>query len=231
MHTVHKDYPTMKSKAIALRLGGASYSQIEERLGVCKSTLSGWLGKLSIPAGAQRMIKDRKLVHLAEARFLAAGSHRQSRIDRMAEQKSLIYRKYADKKLDAEALELLLAALYLGEGVKKDNVIALANANPKIVSAFVNLVRWVYQADENRFKCFLHLRMDQSDDAEKNYWSNALSIPIEKFGKSQFDRRTLGKKTHLGYHGVCIAYYYDARLAHRLMALQECLLDKILTGA
>jgi len=230
MRTKHKNIGELKKNAIALRLKGASYPEIEKQLGVNRSTLSGWLRKLVLPKSSVIKIQQRKISHLANARVLSAEAHRKTRLLDIKKQKDDILKEYADKKLDRSVLELVLASLYLGEGAKRDNVLALANSNSKIVFAYVNLVRWVYHANEEKFSCFLHLRMDQSDAAEKRYWSNALSISASKFKKSQFDRRTLGKKTHLGYHGVCVVCYYDARLAKRLMALQECLLDKILTG-
>lgn len=231
MRTKHKNIVDLKKKAVALRLEGASYPEIEKQLGVTRSTLSDWLSKLLIPKSSEEKIKNRRRLHWAKARVLAAEAHRKARFDDIEKHAVDIRNEYADKGLNKSSLELILAALYLGEGVKRDNVIGLANSNPKIVSGFVNLVRWIYSTNENKFRCFLHLRMDQSDKKEKEYWSNALSIPIEKFGKSQFDSRTLGKKTHIGYHGVCMAYYYDVMLAHRLMALQDCLLNKILMGA
>lgn len=231
MRTKHKNIVDLKEKAVALRLKGASYPEIEEQLGVNRSTLSGWLSKLALSKSSAEKISNRKGRHLVAARILAAEAHRKIHQRDIKEQEEIVHKEYGNNKFDKQTLELILTALYLGEGVKRDNVIALANANSRIVFAFVNLVRRIFDADENKFKCFLHLRMDQSDNIEKKYWSGSLSIPVEKFGKSQFDSRTLGKKTHLGYHGVCIVYYYDARLARRIKALQNCLLDKILTGA
>jgi len=231
MRTKHKNIDLLKKRAVAMRLRGDSYPEIERALGVTRSTLSYWLGKLSLPKLSVLRIEKRKQSHLADARILSNISHRRARLHEIEKHRINVRNEYAEKQLDKSSLELILTALYLGEGVKRDNVIGLANSNSLIVFAFVNLVRWIYGADEKKFRCFLHLRMDQCDAKEKEYWSNALSIPVEKFGKSQFDRRTLGKKTHLGYHGVCMVYYYDVRLAHRLMALQNCLLEKILTGA
>jgi len=231
MRTKHENIGVLKNRAVDLRRSGASYPEIEKQIGVNRSTLSGWLSKLSLPKASSEKIKNRKHLHLANARLLAADYHRNAHQLALKEQGEVIFKEYGDYKLDKTILELVLAALYLGEGVKRDNVIALANANYKIVSAFVNLVRFIYKPEESKFRCFLHLRIDQIDDDEKRYWSKMLSIPISKFGKSQFDRRTLGKKTRLGYHGVCIVYYYDARLARRLVALQNFLLDKLSKGA
>ena len=230
MRTKHKNIGELKKKALTLRLKGASYPEIEKQLSVNRSTLSGWLGKILLSKSAVIKIQKRKMSHLANARILAVASNRKIRLRAIKEQRNGIFKEFADKQLDKSALEFVLAALYLGEGVKIGNVLSLANSNPKIVLSFVNLVRRIYHADEDKFRCYLHLRMDQNDLEEKDYWSNALSVPISKFRKSQFDRRTLGKKTHLGYHGVCAAYYYDALLARRMAVLQEYLLDKILTG-
>ena len=125
--------------------------------------------------------------------------------------------------------ELLLAMLYLGEGFKKTRShIGLGNSNPEIALMFIKLLKLIYKAEESKFRCFLHLRMDQDEKKERVFWSNFLGISIKYFRKTQFDKRTEGTKTWKEYHGVCAIYYYDAKIEKRLVILQKYLISKIL---
>jgi hypothetical protein len=104
----------------------------------------------------------------------------------------------------------------------------LGNSNVQIAKMFVELLRSVYKIDNKKFRCYLHLRADQNASDEITFWSSSLGISETLFGKSQFDKRTTGKKTFLNYHGVCSVYYYDASVEKRLTAVQKIVIDKIL---
>ncbi|MDO8626564.1 MAG: hypothetical protein Q7K39_03895 [Candidatus Magasanikbacteria bacterium] len=137
------------------------------------------------------------------------------------------------EKLDFSIVlkELLLTMLYLGEGFKKiRSAVALGNSDPRILGAFVKLLRDIYKVADFRLRCYLYLRADQNPEKEKRFWSKVLKISATQFRKSQVDKRTLGKKTWKGYHGVCAVYCYDARIEKRLTVLQEVLLEKLLMG-
>jgi hypothetical protein len=135
---------------------------------------------------------------------------------------------YKNYEFDVKIKELLLAMLYLGEGFKKTRShIGLGNSNPKIALLFVKFLRDIYKVDDSKFRCFLHLRMDQNPEIEKKYWSNQLNIPEIYFRKPQFDKRS-STKTWSWYHGVCSIYCYDAKIERRLVALQQVLIEKSL---
>ena len=48
----------LKQKAINLRLSGCSYSQIKDKIGVSKSTLSNWLDKYPLSNERIRELRD-----------------------------------------------------------------------------------------------------------------------------------------------------------------------------
>lgn len=220
----------LKKQAVALRENGESYSAIELELGVSRATLSGWLGKLSLSTQAKKIILKRKQDHLKQACQKAASEHRRIRDEEVEKIVKEVVTDFTNLKFDRLTKEMLLAMLYLGEGFKKRSVVGLGNSNPKIVSVFVELLREIYLVSDNKLRCFLYLRADQNDEKEKRYWSKMLRINVSLFRKSQKDKRTLGKKTYKGYHGVCAVYCYDASIEKRLMAFQEVLLKKLLMG-
>ena len=220
----------LKHEAIKLRRQGKTYPSIESTLGVSRSTLSGWFRDLELPKKAQKMIMARKQKNIQRARLLSVESYRIVREARKKAMKEKVRQDLSILPLTPLILEALLTMLYLGEGFKKSDTIGLGNSNPYILSAFVQLLRKIYKVSDIRLSCYLHLRADQDFEKEKKFWSKALRIPLSQFHRPQFDKRTFGKKTWKTYHGVCSVYCYESGLQKRLFALQEVLLEKILTG-
>jgi len=216
---------TLKNKAISLRKLGFTYTTINRRLGVPKATMSGWFKGLLLNEKAQNLLMDRRRKHLEEVRVKALKVLKSKRDDAQTDLVNKVTKEYKNLVLDKRAKELLLVTLYLGEGFKNRSILGLGNANPKIVQFYLNLLKDVYKIDNNKFRCFLHLRMDQKADDEVEYWSNELKLPKSIFRKTQFDRRTSGSKTWEGYHGVCTVCYYDAKLEKRVTFLQQYLLQ------
>lgn len=218
----------LKQEAIKLRRLGQSYSTIENKLKVAKATLSGWLGGLRLPKSAMLRISTRKKNHLKNIRPRAQEVKSVKRAERYVQLQRAVIKDFGTDKFDVRRKELLLAMLYLGEGFKGKFCIGLGNSNPEIMRLFVKLVREVYTTDESKFRCFLHLRMDQMEEKEKSFWSRQVGVPLVNFRKTQFDKRTLGRKTWQNYHGVCVVYYYDAAIDKRLSEVQRMIIKKVL---
>ncbi len=221
---------TLKNKAVRLRRIGKTLVEISKETGVSKSRLSEWLKGVELSQKINRQMSKRKYEALGRARVAAA-------FKRKGEQASLRNVALASAvstvdsvPLTTEIQSLVLASLYLGDGFKRRSQIGFGNSNPSILMMYVRLLESVFVIPKQKMKCFLYLRVDQQADSEIQFWSDALGIPRDRFGKTQKDRRTLGKKTKTGYHGVCAVYCYDASVERRLTALQQALQEKILAG-
>lgn len=218
----------LKKEAIRLRRLGESYPMINRKLWVSKSTLSGWISGLELSEGARRRIGIRKKNNLIKLRENALRIRRVRKLELNHNLQEAVLKDFTDCGFGNRIKELLLAMLYLGEGFKGRSCIGLGNSNPDIMRLFVKLVRDIHVVDEKKFRCFLHLRMDQKEVKEKSFWSREVGIPLSGFRKTQFDKRTAGKKTWKNYHGVCIVYYYDASVDKRLTEVQKMIIKKIL---
>lgn len=205
---------------------GKTYPEIEKQLNVSRSTLSDWLSKIKLSAKVSLRIKKRKEKYLKQAREKSASLKKELNYNERKEIYQILKKEVNLIKLTVLFEELLLASLYLGEGFKRNSTVALGNSNPDILLFFISLIRRVYEAKEERFHCGLYLRADQDETLERKFWSKLLKIDIKKFQKTQFDKRTLGKKTWPSYHGVCAVYYNDAKKEKRLTELQKILLEK-----
>lgn len=228
MRGIHDE--ELKRRAIGLRRKGYSYPMIEKVLSIPRATLSGWLSGLCLSARVKCVLLKRKKQNLLVVREKARVVLQKNRQVASHDRDLKVVEDYKNFGLDIRAKELLLAMLYLGEGFKRVSVVGLGNSNPDICKMFIRLLKDIYNVSDEKFRCYLHLRMDQNSEKEKKYWSKKLEISEQLFRKTQFDRRTRNSKTWSSYHGVCSVYCYDAVIEKRVTALQKFLVKKILGG-
>jgi hypothetical protein len=212
-----------KEMAIRLRKRGKSIRNIEKVLGIPRSTLSGWLYNVELTREQKLKLHQKWLVALVKARLKAAEINKKGRLERIERIKQEVKKSMLGVKMDKILGELMLAIFYLAEGTKKENAIVIANSDSKILKAFLNLFRYVYQTNKSKFRCCLHLREDQPEEQLKNYWSGILKISKSQFHKTQFDKRTT-KPTFKNYKGVCVVIYFDMSLQRRILYIGEELL-------
>lgn len=229
MRGVHNS--ELKQQAVLLRKKGYSYPMITAKLLVSKSTLNSWLSGLVLSKPAQGILLKRKQNNLVVNRKKASEVLAKKQDIRRNNIRFGIEKEFGSFDFNLQTKELLLAMLYLGEGFKKvRSCIGLGNSDPRITRMFVNLLRDLYSIKDERLVCCLHLRMDQDSEKEKIYWSKELQIPLSRFRKTQFDKRTAKTATWQKYHGVCSVYCYSADVHYRLMAMQELLIQKVNMG-
>jgi hypothetical protein len=85
----------------------------------------------------------------------------------------------------------------------------------------------LYDFDRRKVRCNLHLRADQNVSTLKKYWSKELKIPIKNFGGVSVDKRTIGRKTYIGYKGVCVLYYGNIAIQRRLVYLSRRFCERL----
>jgi len=214
---------SLKSRATSLRKRGLSVRYIENKLHIPRSTLSGWFKDISLSAKQRKKLFKKWENGLVNAREKAVLWHKKQKNNRREKIKDEIKSFLSNVKIDKKIGELIMATFYLAEGGKQENNFALANSNPEILKGIVSLLRKLYQIDESKFRCALHLRKDQDENNAKEFWSIILNIPESKFLKTQFDKRTI-KKTYEHYKGVCVLIYYDMALQRRILFLGDGIL-------
>lgn len=220
----------LKPQAVKLRQNGASLREVEKALKIPKSTLSGWFKNIRLTKKFQNKLKLNWLNALSKARKEAVKWHNQQRELRLK-----IAEKEADTILanlntsDRHTLELALAMLYLGEGLKTKSGLGIGNSDPLILKFFVNMLVRCFKVDINRIKCSLHLRVDQNPEELKVYWSKQLNLPLSNFTSPSIDQRTAGRPTYNSYHGVCVVQCGNIAIQRRLLFLSRKFCAKITT--
>jgi len=218
-----------KLKAVKMRQQGFSIVKIEKKLGIARSTLSGWLKEITLtPKQKNNLINARKL-GLKKARTEAVRWHNAQKNKRLREAKHGAAETLS--KIDADdinIIELALAFLYLGEGAKKSPQTALGSSDPNILKFFLSAIKKIYGLDIKKLRYELYLRADQKPDEIKNFWSKTLKVPPENFRWINVDKRTKGIKTYSGYKGVCSVQCGHVAIQRKLINLADLFSQKII---
>lgn len=204
------------------------YPEINERLGanIPKSTLSTWCRGVKLPENAQLRIRQKNIGHLNKARTksVAAGKIRRSKYINEIVQKNRHYQGLIKNPYHAK---LCLSVLYLGEGAKsiKQGSVAFGNSNGDVIQLFIQLLRYCYKLDENKFRCTVQCRADQDTYKLTKYWQKITRVPLTQFYKPKIDKRTIGKPTRKpDYKGVCRVDYFSAYIQLELLKISDLLI-------
>ena len=216
----------LKVKAIELRKNGNSIRSIRDELGIPLSTLSGWLRNIQLTSEQEQILYEKWKIGLSNARIKAVEWHNAGKAERLLKAKSEANFILKDIQTDNHSLELALAFLYLGEGGKGDQT-CLGSSDSNIASFFITSILYLYKIPIEKIKCYLHLRVDQDEISLKQFWSVELGVPLENFGKTSFDKRTVGKPTYNDYKGVCLIECGRVEIQRRLMYIATGYCDKV----
>lgn len=210
----------LKPNAVRLRKRGLSIGKIERKLGIPRSTLSGWFQNVQLSAGQKKKLHENWKRGLVDARKAAVLWHNEQKNIRLqqAKEHALTTLKSINSH-DQNILELALAVLYLGEGNKKTVETAMGNSDPLLLNFFISVLMEVYNFDIKQIRCELGLRADQNPGKMKRYWSRELGLPLSCFKRVNLDKRTEGTKTYSHYKGVCQVRCGNVAMQRRLVYL------------
>lgn len=216
-----------KSEAILLRRKGLSIRAIEVKLGIPRSTLSGWFKDIKLTQAQKKKLYQNWLNALVKARKKAVLWHNTQKTKRIkqAENEAIEILKNLDVS-NKYILELALAILYLGEGSKANEETALGSSDPEILKFFLVCIEKIYNFNVRSIRCELYLRADQNAKKMKKFWAEELNLPLECFKQTNFDKRTIGFKTYENYKGVCNLRCANVAIQRRLLFLSKKFCEK-----
>ncbi|MDP2926709.1 MAG: hypothetical protein Q8N65_01045, partial [bacterium] len=145
-----------KPVARELRKKGLSIGNIEHRLKIPRSTLSGWLKDIKLTPRQRKKLLVNWKQGLVKARRKAVLWHHAQKEKRLEEAKNKAFKTLAEIDIEnKEVLELALAILYMGEGTKKKVETSIGSSNPLILKFFLALLKKLYKLDSSKIKCQL----------------------------------------------------------------------------
>ena len=209
----------LRAEALKLRLeSNMSYSQIRERLGVSKSTLSYWLRDFPLSEARIAELKLEGWTNGEASRERFRKTMREMK-DRKAE---AVFNIQLEKMRNLPDIAVYTSGLilYLAEGDKKNiGRISIANTDPRTIKFFMRWLEKFMNVDLKRVKVQLHLYETMNINDETSFWRNALGFSAEQFYKPSI-RPIL--KNSFNYresyrHGTCSTYYQSTEKKTELM--------------
>lgn len=218
----------LKAKALQLRRNGGSLRYVEKRLGIPRSTLSGWFKSIELTKQQRVKLHQNWLNALVEARKKSVVWHKAQKVKRLESARTeAIGALNHFKSDDTAVIELALAFLYLGEGFKSGPGTSLGNSSPSVLKFFVKALDRIYGLQPAALRAELHIRADQNPLTLKRFWSKALKIPYKNFRSVAVDLRTKGSVTYAHYKGVCVVRCGHAEIQRKLIAMANIFCEAV----
>ena len=180
----------LKLKAVDLRKQGFSYTDIKEKIGVSKSTLSDWLKDLPYKPN------DSVLRKFERARALSSQARIKVRIESEKNAQAIALKDVGEKMSSRDLLFFGLG-LYMGEGSKSD-MVSLANSDLEVIKLAIVWLKKAYGLRNHNFSIRIHLYPDSDIPKCLDYWARNTGLPLSQFHKVSIDRRTGKMKKHQG---------------------------------
>ena len=213
-----------RENALALRKQGMSYSQIKEKLGIGKGTLSVWLKDYPLSKERIRELRDCSAQRIERFRETMRGKREKRLKEFYEQQKKIIF------PLNKRELYLAGLFLYWGEGdkCKPSCAIGISNTDPSVIRFFISWANKSLNVPKERIFLTLQLYTDMSIEKEHKYWSEVLETPLSQFKRPYIKKTSSDRINHKGGfgHGTCRAKILNARLAERTMMAIQTIADK-----
>ena len=203
-----------KTQAFESRKFGRSYNEIRAKLGVPKSTLSGWLkdADWSEKIKSTLIEKSKKYSSIRMRKLTAIrGKH--------LEQAYKEARNEAKEEFEYLKLYPLFIAgltIYWGEGDKLNkHFVRIANVDPIMIRSFVNFLLKVCSIPKNKVRASILIYPDLEAISCVDYWSKKSGLPKQNFIKCiTIKGRHKTKKLE---HGVCNIYISSTYFKEKML--------------
>ena len=167
-----------------MRKQGKTYNEINRLLGIPKSTLSGWFEGLEISARIKRRLWTRNQRKWAESITNYNKKRALDVFNRNNETQQRISKEIG--RLTKRELMLIGTALYWAEGDKKQRWrCKFCNSDPKMIKTIMEFFRDVCKVPGNKFRAYVQIYPNISEQKAKIFWSKISGIPLKQFGKTQ----------------------------------------------
>jgi len=188
--------------AIDMRKRGFSYSEIENRIHVPKSTLSYWLKKVKLTSEQVKKLNDKR-TEVAKANALKKNSRTSRMIEEVKESSSRDVKEISKKEL-----WLMGVVLYWKNGNKSDlkKGVHFSSSDPDMIKLFLKWLRDVgcVEDKEIRFDIFQKgskVGKKNSPDELINYWAKITGFSKEYFPRVYYQKKTTNPSTR-AKHGT-----------------------------
>jgi len=205
----------LKLKARGLRSKGLSIKDIEKRLKVSRSSVSVWVRDVVLSKKQIKKLYANKKTGSLKGSYVAS----RNKIKKTKEltEKSIVEGKKDIGKFSVRERFIIGVAMYFAEGTKSLGNVSFSNSDPRAISFMANWFRKICKVPEEKFRCYLYIHDNLDERRAKEYWSDLIGVPLEKFKKSYIvknNTKRLRKVKHI--YGVLRLTISDANLSRRI---------------
>jgi hypothetical protein len=213
-----------QNRARDLRAQAWTLNEIAEEVGASKSSVSEWVRDVPFDEAARHKRElGRKASGTAIARQRGPNALQRRKRDEIEQ----LQRWGADAVGQMTDGELLVAgaALYAGEGAKRDGAVKFANTDPRMVRLFMMWLRRFFEIDEKRLRVRLYLHEGLDLLAATEVWADVTGVPPSQFGKAYraIPDPAIKKAKHI--YGCASVGYSCSRTHRAVMGLVDALLS------
>ena len=191
-----------RQQARQLRRSGLPLAEIAVRVGVSKSSVSLWVRDVEF-SPTERPVRGRRRDPNALQR------RKEGEIERLLEEGRVRIGRLTEQEFLVAG-----AALYAGEGTKRDGAVRFANSDPRMIVFFCCWLRQFFEIDESRLRVRLYLHEGLDLAAAIAYWSALTGIPPTQFGKPYRAVPDASIRHAKHVHG-CVTVSYSCSVTHR----------------
>jgi transposase-like protein len=204
-----------KEKAIYLRkVEGLSLGQISTRLGVSKSSVSGWVKHVRLTKN--QVLKLRKQ-NPATKQYDGVRVTSEANRKRAAEARHS-YQHQGRCESHGFNLHLVGCMLYWAEGTKSKNSIRFTNTDAFMMVLFLRFIREVFGVLDDKIivVCRSHILSHYSLEDVEKYWINTLGLSNENLRKGSIETRIPKVKKVKYPYGICSISVNNTNLIQRI---------------
>ena len=209
-----------RQKAIELRRGGLTYSEIGQSLKVSKGALSLWLRQTPyMPTEETR--QRRKIASINNGQVL----HRR-KMERIIKIKREAKQEISNIK--PKELKLLGIMAYWAEGSKtEDGLVKFTNTDPRFIKFALKWLREICGVPKEKLRLHLRVHQDINKEESEKYWSKLTEIPKKQFFKTTIKASgSSGKRFSKLSNGIASIIVCDVKLFYKIMGWIESLVTK-----
>ena len=193
-----------RARCVQLRLQGKSLREIAKIEKIPLSTVFLWTKFVELSDEQKKLLIEKSLEKLQRSRKMAQEIKRQGYINKVNLNLSL-----GKKKIGALSKRERLcvgAALYWGEGFKRDHCLGFANSDSEMIIFFLNWLTEEMKVPVEKIRLRVGINAIFADKLEEieRYWSTITGISKDQFQKPFF-QKTEKKRVYPNrndYHGV-----------------------------
>jgi hypothetical protein len=195
---------SLKDDCFKLRLDGKSFREISKIVKVPLSTVFLWTKRVKQTESQMVAIRKKSLNRLQESRIIAQKIKKENYENINKINRSLGLAMI--DKIDHQNINAIVAALYWGEGFKKDRRLGLANSDSQIIRLFIYWLINIAKVPIEQIRLRVGINIIFKNNIEKinDYWSKITNIPLFQFQKPFYQNTKITRlyPNTENYHGV-----------------------------